>query len=134
MSALPPCRCPTAARRRSRSTSSSRRCAGRATATAFNLRTIVEDITGTLAAAGCYSRRDAAIRSAVPEYGPGYRCKIVLPDVVRQPGYRAALIETAVVLNAALTASILREEFGVTQSRPAVYDLLERLGFGPLRP
>ena len=60
---------------------------GRTTATAFNIKTIVEDITGTLAAAGCYSRRDAAIRSAVPEYGPGYRCKIVLPDVVRQPGY-----------------------------------------------
>jgi len=60
---------------------------GRALATAFNIRTIVEDITGTLAAAGCYSRRDAAIRSAVPEYGPGYRCKIVLPDIIRQPGY-----------------------------------------------
>jgi carbonic anhydrase len=32
-------------------------------------------------------------------------------DVVRQAGYRRALIECAVVLNAALTASILREEF-----------------------
>lgn len=33
-------------------------------------------------------------------------------EVVRRPAYRAALIDTAVILNAALTASILREEFG----------------------
>jgi NAD+ synthase len=60
---------------------------GRALATAFNIRTVVEDITATLTAAGCYDRRDAAIRSAVPEYGDGFRCKIVLPDIVSQPGY-----------------------------------------------
>src|SRR5262245_52113317 len=33
-------------------------------------------------------------------------------DVVNRPGYRNALTECAVILNAALTASILREEFG----------------------
>jgi carbonic anhydrase len=33
-------------------------------------------------------------------------------EVVRLPGYRTALIECAVVLNAALKAAILREEFG----------------------
>jgi NAD+ synthase len=60
---------------------------GRALATAFNIYTIVEDITATLTATGCYGRRDAAIRSAIPEYGDGYRCKIVLPDVVSQGGY-----------------------------------------------
>jgi carbonic anhydrase len=32
-------------------------------------------------------------------------------DVTERPGYRAALVECSVVLNAALTASILREEF-----------------------
>ncbi|HEU5209058.1 MAG TPA: NAD(+) synthase [Longimicrobiales bacterium] len=38
-----------------------------------------EDIAPTLAAAGCYERRDDAIRSVVPEYGPGWKSKIVLP-------------------------------------------------------
>lgn len=38
-----------------------------------------EDIAPTLAAVGCYSRRDEAIRSVVPEYGPGWKSKIVLP-------------------------------------------------------
>jgi NAD+ synthase len=40
----------------------------------------VEDITPVLEAAGCYSRRDAAIREAVPAFDTGWRCKIVLPE------------------------------------------------------
>jgi NAD+ synthase len=56
-------------------------------AAAFGIRTIVEDIGPTLAAAGCYRRRDDAIREAVPDYGDGWRCKIVLPDQITQPGY-----------------------------------------------
>jgi NAD+ synthase len=60
---------------------------GKAVATAFNIRTIVEDITTTLRAAGCYQRRDAAIRLAMPEYADRDRCKIVLPDVVADGGY-----------------------------------------------
>jgi NAD+ synthase len=55
--------------------------------TAFNIRTVVEDISGILTAAGCYRRRDAAIRSVVPEYGDGYRSKIVLPDLISRAGY-----------------------------------------------
>jgi NAD+ synthase len=39
----------------------------------------VEDIAPTLAAVGCYARRDEAIRSVVPQYGPGWKSKIVLP-------------------------------------------------------
>lgn len=53
----------------------------------FGVHTIREDLTETLVAAGCYRRRDDAIRSVVPEYGEGWRCKIVLPDHIRQPGY-----------------------------------------------
>ena len=43
---------------------------------AFHIRSVVEDITGMLTAAGCYRRRDEAIRSVVPEYGAGDRSKI----------------------------------------------------------
>jgi NAD+ synthase len=56
-------------------------------ASACAIRTVVDDITALLRAAGCYQRRDAAIRSVVPEYGDGYRNKIVLPDLITQPGY-----------------------------------------------
>src|SRR4051812_43436197 len=37
-----------------------------------------EDITSALHACGCYSRRDAAVRRVVPEYGEGWKCKLVL--------------------------------------------------------
>ena len=39
----------------------------------------IEDIAPILEAAGCYSRRDAAIRRVVPEYGAGWASKIILP-------------------------------------------------------
>jgi NAD+ synthase len=56
-------------------------------AEAFGIRTFTENITSVLEGAGCYRRRDDAIRSFLPEYGEGYRCKIVLPDVISKPGY-----------------------------------------------
>jgi NAD+ synthase len=56
---------------------------GQSLAARFGFRTIVEDITPILQAAGCYTRRDAAIRSVIPEYEEGYRSKIVL----RSEGY-----------------------------------------------
>jgi NAD+ synthase len=51
------------------------------------IRTIREDISQMLIAAGCYRRRDDAIRSVVPEYGDDWKCKIVLPDQITQAGY-----------------------------------------------
>src|SRR5947207_2655784 len=48
----------------------------------FGIPVLDEDITATLEAAGCYRRRDEAIRELLPEYGEGWRCKIVLPSVV----------------------------------------------------
>jgi carbonic anhydrase len=57
--------------------------------------------------------------------------------VAGQRGYRAALIECAVVLNAALTASILRAEFddpGAPEVLFGVYDLGTRRVQVPLAP
>ncbi|HOX25682.1 MAG TPA: NAD(+) synthase [Candidatus Krumholzibacteria bacterium] len=39
----------------------------------------VENIQPTLAAIGCYKRYDEAIRRVFPQYGPGWKSKIVLP-------------------------------------------------------
>ncbi len=47
----------------------------------------VEDVTRLLEAAGCYTGRDAAIATVMPEYGPGWRAKLVLP----KPAERRAL-------------------------------------------
>ncbi len=39
----------------------------------------VENIAPILEAVGCYSRRNAAIREVLPEFGDDWACKIVLP-------------------------------------------------------
>jgi NAD+ synthase len=48
----------------------------------LGIRTVTEDITSILRAAGCYRRRDEAIRLVVPEYGDGWKCKLVLPKLL----------------------------------------------------
>lgn len=56
-------------------------------ASSLNIRTQVEDLSAVLAAAGCYRRRDDAIRQVIPEYGDGYKCKIVLPNLLEGNAY-----------------------------------------------
>jgi NAD+ synthase len=55
---------------------------GRLIADSLGIRTALEDITPVLRGARCYERRDEAIRTVVPEYGEGWKCKIVLPDLL----------------------------------------------------
>lgn len=54
----------------------------------LQIATALEDVTDILDAAGCYRRRDEAIRSVFPEYGPGYKSKIVLPNLLGGESYR----------------------------------------------
>ena len=59
----------------------------RSVAEAFGMPFTLEEITPTLDALGCYRRRDEAIRQVVPEYGPGFKSKIVLPGVTSGADY-----------------------------------------------
>ena len=43
---------------------------------------VLENITPILDAAGCYRRRDEAIAEVVPEFGAGWKAKLVLPSVL----------------------------------------------------
>jgi len=61
---------------------------GRLLAQHLGIATVLEDVTAVLEAAGCYRRRDDAIRSVLPQYGPGYKSKIVLPDLLEGDRYR----------------------------------------------
>jgi NAD+ synthase len=60
---------------------------GRLLAEQLGIRYAVEDISPALAALGCYSRRDEAIRKLVPGYGAGWKCKIVLPNLLQGNQY-----------------------------------------------
>jgi NAD+ synthase len=55
---------------------------GRLLTDQMSIPTIVEDLGPVLDAAGCYERQTEAIRSVHPEFGDGYRCKIVLPSIL----------------------------------------------------
>lgn len=62
-----------------RDSSDSTLAISRSVAEAFKIPFTLEEISGSLEAIGCYKRRDDAIRQVVPEYGPGFKSKIVLP-------------------------------------------------------
>jgi len=61
---------------------------GRLLTETFEIESVVEDIAPALDAAGCYRRRDDAIREVFPEYGEGWKSKIVLPSILDGPSYR----------------------------------------------
>jgi NAD+ synthase len=54
----------------------------RLVADSLGIKSILEDVTPVLEGAGCYRRRDESIRTVVPEYAEGYKCKIALPDLM----------------------------------------------------
>ena len=52
---------------------------GKQLAEHLGIQYVVEDIEPTLRAIGCYERYDRAIQRVVPEFGEGWKSKIVLP-------------------------------------------------------
>ena len=95
----------------------------------LGIETIVEDITPTLHAVGCYARRDQAIRSVVPEFGPGYACKIVLPDLLAQDSYRLFSVvvqsPSGQVVKARLTLDSYRGIVAATNFKQRVRKMME---------
>jgi NAD+ synthase len=53
----------------------------------FGIEKIHEDISGILEAVGCYRRYDDAVRKVIPEYGDGWKSKIVIPSVLETRGF-----------------------------------------------
>jgi NAD+ synthase len=54
----------------------------------LGVKSVLEDISTILESSGCYRRRDDAIRLVVPEYGPGWKSKLVLPNVANSESLR----------------------------------------------
>ena len=61
---------------------------GRLVADALGIQATVEDISPILRGAGCYTRRDEAIKAVIPHYNDTYKSKIVLPSVLSGSEYR----------------------------------------------
>ncbi|MCA9553397.1 MAG: NAD(+) synthase [Myxococcales bacterium] len=96
---------------------------------------VVEDITTTLEAAGCYRRRDEAIRELVPEFGAGWRCKLALGNtagyqityvVVQAPGGEPRKVRpTARAYNTIVAASNFKQR----TRKMMEYFHADRMGF-----
>ena len=55
---------------------------GRLLADFLGIEAVTEEIGPALESAGCYRRQEQAIRTLIPEYGPGWKCKLVLPSIL----------------------------------------------------
>ncbi|WP_419663439.1 NAD(+) synthase [Desulfosarcina variabilis] len=53
----------------------------------FRVKWFHEDISRVLEAVGFYRRYDDAVRKAIPEYGDGWKSKIVIPNVMESKGF-----------------------------------------------
>jgi NAD+ synthase len=56
-------------------------------AEALGITHVTEDIAPSLTAAGCYGRRDDFIRRLVPQFGPGWGCKVAIANALGNTGY-----------------------------------------------
>jgi len=59
---------------------------GREIAAQLGIETVLEDIAPALEGLGAYRRQTEAIRTVVPEYGQGWKCKLVLAPVLESSG------------------------------------------------
>ena len=84
---------------------------GRLLADSLGIEAIVEDIAPALEGLGCYRRQDEAIRSIVPQYGEGWKCKLVLPSI----------LETARLNVTRLTVQSPQGEVSTVRLTPAAY-------------
>ncbi len=65
---------------------------GRMMADTIGIPYVIENIEPMLTAAGCYARRDEFIRRIVPEFGPGWGCKVVIANVLKGGGYNLTML------------------------------------------
>lgn len=67
---------------------------GRMIADWLGIESVTEDIAPSLAAAGCYERRDGFIRQLVPEFGQGWGCKVAIANALAGEGYNLTYLVT----------------------------------------
>lgn len=60
----------------------------RSLAESQGIQALHEDISGILEEVGCYRRYDDAVRLIIPEYGPGWKSKIVISNVFESKGFQ----------------------------------------------
>lgn len=102
---------------------------GQLVADHLGITALVEELTPLLTALRCYERRDAAFRQVIPEYGAGWKAKIVLPNVLESDSYRlfsvVAQAPDGTMVRKRLTASAYLELVAATNFKQRTRKMLE---------
>ncbi len=102
---------------------------GQLLAETYGIATQVEDISDVLAGAGCYRRRDAALRQVFPAFGPECRWKIVLPSLFGSTPYRvfSVVIQTrdGLEYRQRLPLEVYQEVLAATNFKQRVRKMME---------
>lgn len=102
---------------------------GRLIADSLGIKTVLEEISPILLGAGCYRRRDEAIKSVIPEYHEGYKSKIVLPSILEGSRYPifSVVVEspTGVRTKARLTAEAYLNIVAATNFKQRTRKMIE---------
>src|ERR1039457_3312094 len=102
---------------------------GHALADSLGIAAVLEDVAPLLAAAGCYRRRDAAIRSLIPEYTQDYKCKLVLPNIKEESSYSVSSVvvqsPTGTQTKARVTAGAYRDIVAAMNFKQRVRKMIE---------
>uniref|UniRef100_A0ABQ0ME35 NH(3)-dependent NAD(+) synthetase n=1 Tax=Geoanaerobacter pelophilus TaxID=60036 RepID=A0ABQ0ME35_9BACT len=56
-------------------------------ASSLGIETVLEEISAALEAVGCYRKYDEAVRMVLPDYGDGWKSKIVIANNMEHPGF-----------------------------------------------
>jgi NAD+ synthase len=95
----------------------------------LGIETVTEELTPLLTVLRCYERRDAAFRKVIPEYGPDWKAKIVLPSVLDSDSYRlfsvVAQAPDGTVVRKRLTAAAYLEVVAATNFKQRTRKMLE---------
>jgi NAD+ synthase len=102
---------------------------GHEVAATLGIESVVEDIAPALAGAGCYARQLEAIRSVVPDYGPGWKFKLVLPSVLASGriGISRLMVEspTGILRTERLTSTAYAQLVAATNYKQRVRKMTE---------
>lgn len=95
----------------------------------LRIRTVLEDITPILEAAGCYRRRDEAIRKLVPDFGGKHKCKLVMAEIASGARYAlpSLVVETSNggLHKVRLTAEVYWEVVAASNFKQRIRKMLE---------
>ena len=102
---------------------------GQMLAESLGIETVIENISDTLDGAGCYARRNQALRQVFPDFDPHSKWKIALPSLFGETQYRvfSVVVQTAdgSVYRQRMPLDVYQEVVAATNFKQRVRKMME---------